>query len=369
MSADLRRKLFLSLGFAFIVYVAFVLWNDFGSLRSALIDFPWAWLIPVVLLTLTNYALRLFRWHWWLHLLKVPIRLWDTTRIFGVGMLMVMTPGKAGELLKAWMVKNVAGTPVSTTAPTIVAERLIDGAAMLILASVGLFAFPDPRAQSVAALVLAVFLAGVIILQVRPLAEVLLKLGERTPVVKKFAHSLRLMYESSYTLFRPGPLLIALGIGVIAWGLEGIAYAIVLVGFGAPASWDTLLKAVFIFNISTVIGALLALPGGLGGVEGSMVIQSRRLLGMTTAAATAAALLTRFVTLWMGVGIGVVSFLLWNDLLAGSEEAAAEKAAGDAAAEAALRASDEAHSLGEAPPSSAAAEVAEPADPAPPPTV
>jgi uncharacterized protein (TIRG00374 family) len=333
MSADLRRKLFLSLGFAFIVYIGFVLWNDFGALRTALVDFPWLWLIPVILLTLTNYAARLLRWHWWLRLLKVPIRFSDTARIFGVGMLMVMTPGKAGELLKSWMIRNVTGTPMSTTAPTIVAERMIDGAAMLMLAGVGLFAFPDPRAQAIAALVLGIFVAGVVVIQIRPLAEGVLALGERTPVVKKFAHSLHLMYESSYILFRPGPLLIALLVGIFSWGLEGLAYAIVLVGFGAPATWDTLLKAIFIFNISTVIGAVLALPGGLGGVEGSMVFQSRRLLGLTSASATAAALLTRFCTLWMGVGIGVVSFLLWPDLLAGSEGAAAQKAADQASAD------------------------------------
>ena len=42
---------------------------------------------------------------------------------------------------------------------------------------------------------------------------------------------------------------------------------------------------------------------------------------MPAATATAAALLIRFCTLWLGVGIGVVSFLLWSDLLAGSEKA------------------------------------------------
>ena len=81
-----------------------------------------------------------------------------------------------------------------------------------------------------------------------------------------------------------------------------------------------MLVAIFIFCISTVIGAVFALPGGLGGVEGSMVALSMRILGLSSASATAAALLTRFCTLWMGVGIGVVSFLLWPDLLAGSEK-------------------------------------------------
>lgn len=321
MSPDLRRKLFLSLGFALVVYAAFVLWSDFASLNAALVDFPWLRIIPVVLLTLANYGARLLRWHWWLHLLGVPIRLYDTMRIFGIGMMMVMTPGKAGELLKAYMVRNVVRTPMSTTAPTIVAERLIDGAAMIVLAGIGLFAFPDPRAQSVAALVAVVFVVGVAVIQYRPLALKVLALGEKLPVVKKFAHQINLMYESSYTIFKPQHLVPALLIGMASWAMEGIAYGIVLVGFGAPATFDTFLKAVFIFNISTVIGALLALPGGLGGVEGSLIFQSSRLLGLGSASATAAALLTRFVTLWMGVGLGVISFLLWPDLLAGSEDA------------------------------------------------
>ena len=79
--------------------------------------------------------------------------------------------------------------------------------------------------------------------------------------------------------------------------------------------------AVFIFNISTVIGALFAMPGGLGGFEGSAFFWVIRLFAMPGATATAAALLIRFCTLWLGVGIGVVSFVLWSHLLAGAEKA------------------------------------------------
>ena len=61
------------------------------------------------------------------------------------------------------------------------------------------------------------------------------------------------------------------------------------------------------------------MPGGVGGFEGSSVFWTNRLFGMELAAATAAALLVRFCTLWLGVAIGAVSFLLWPDLLAGAE--------------------------------------------------
>ncbi|HXF60768.1 MAG TPA: lysylphosphatidylglycerol synthase transmembrane domain-containing protein, partial [Caldilineaceae bacterium] len=129
MNPDLRRKFLLSLVIALLVYIALALYSDWNKLTAALSSFPWLLLVPVLGLTLLNYIGRALRWHWYLRLLGSPISLRDSSRIFGVGMLMVMTPGKAGEFLKCYMIKNVAGTPMSVTAPVILAERLLDGAA------------------------------------------------------------------------------------------------------------------------------------------------------------------------------------------------------------------------------------------------
>ena len=283
------------------------------------------YLVPVIGLTLVNYIGRCLRWHWYLRLLGSPIAFWDSVRTFGVGMMMVMTPGKAGEFLKPYMVKNVAGTPMSVTAPVILAERMLDGMAMLILAAAGLFAFPNTTARTVAALVLTFFIVFVVVVQVRPLALWALGIGERMPVVSRFAGHLHRSYESARIVFGLRNLLIALTVGAICWAAEGAAFYIVLLGFGAPAGAETLLVAVFIFSISTVIGAAVAMPGGLGGVEGSLVALSVQILALSTAQATAAALLIRFCTLWFGVLIGVVSFMLWPRLLAGAEPAVQER--------------------------------------------
>jgi uncharacterized protein (TIRG00374 family) len=326
MSGDLRRKIIYSMGFALLVYVGLALYSDWGDLRTALLDFPWQWLPVVIALTLVNYAGRLLRWHWYLRTLDVPIEFRDSARIFGVGMLMVMTPGKAGEFLKSYMVKNVSGAPMSRTAPVVLAERATDAAAMILLATVGLMTFPDRRARLIAIAVLGSFLLFVGLVQSRPVALWVLGQGEKIPVVRRFVHLLHAFYESSYIIFGPRNLVISLLVGVFCWGAEGIAYYIVLVGFGVEPSMNALMSAIFIFTISTVIGAVFALPGGLGGVEGSLVALSRRIFGISTAAATGAALLVRFCTLWIGVGIGVVSFLLWPELLAGADEAQGERA-------------------------------------------
>jgi uncharacterized protein (TIRG00374 family) len=326
MSPDLRRKFLISLVIALLVYIALALYSDWNQLTAALSDFPWVWLIPVVGLTLLNYCGRALRWHWYLRLLDVPISLRDSSRIFGIGLLMVMTPGKAGEFLKCYMVKNVAGTPMSVTAPVILAERLLDGAAMLLLAAVGLFAFPNQLARWVAVLVFGNFVILVMIIQTRPLALALLRWLERMPVVNRFASHFHAAYESAYLIFGPRNLFLSLLIGVFCWSAEGIAYYVVLRGFGVPASGQALLMAVFIFCISTVIGALFAMPGGLGGVEGSLVALSVQLFALPVATATAAALLIRFCTLWLGVLVGVVSFALWPNLLAGAEQVRREPA-------------------------------------------
>jgi uncharacterized protein (TIRG00374 family) len=327
MGNDLRRKLILSLVLGLLLYVVLALLSDWTDLSAALTAFPWRWLVPVLALTLVNYVGRAVRWHWYLRLLDVPIGLWDSTRVFGVGMLMVMTPGKAGEFLKSYMVKNVAGTPMSVTAPIILAERLLDGAAMLFLAAAGLFAFPNPTARLVALVFLAVFVTFIVLIQARPVALRLLGLGEHLPVVKRFAAHLHIAYESAYVIFGLRNLQIALLVGVLCWGAEGVAYFFVLHGFGLAATWQNLLIAVFIFCMSTVIGAVLAMPGGLGGVEGSLVALTTQLLSVPVATATAAALLIRFCTLWFGVGLGVISILLWPQLLAGAERARTQQEA------------------------------------------
>ncbi|MCB0061395.1 MAG: flippase-like domain-containing protein [Caldilineaceae bacterium] len=319
MSNDIRRKILFSLLFALLIYMALALWSDWHDLTTALLDFPWLWLPLIIGLTLVNYVGRLFKWHWYLRLLGIPIQRQDSARIFGVGMLMVMTPGKAGEFLKSYMVKHVTGTPMAVTAPIVLAERMTDGMAMLLLASVGLFAFPEPTARWVAAIVFVNFILTVLVIQIRPLALRILAFGKHLPLVRRFADHLYSFYESSYLIFRPRNLFISLFIGVVSWVAEGLAYFLVLVGFGATVSAQTVLIAVFIFCISTVIGAVFATPGGLGGVEGSLVALSSSLLSLPTAVATAAALLVRFCTLWLGVSIGVVSFALWPHLLAGSD--------------------------------------------------
>jgi len=148
------------------------------------------------------------------------------------------------------------------------------------------------------------------------LALAALALAARLPLVRRFIPSVRDFYEGSYLLFKPGITLAAVGLGMVSWLAEGVGFYLVLVGLGVPAGLETLSSAVFILAFSTVVGAVSALPGGLGAAEASLSGMLILLLGLGADTAAAATLLIRFATLWFGVGLGPLTWVFSRDLFA-----------------------------------------------------
>ncbi len=313
-----------SLLLALIVYMALILYGDWRQLSARLADFPWGWLPPAVGLTLVNFGVRLLKWHWYLRLINTPISFDQSARIYGVSFLMMMTPGKVGEFLRAFMVRNVSGVPVSVVAPVVLAERMTDGLAMILLAGIGLLAVDDAAIRAAAILALAGIVSIIVAIQVRPLAMACLAIGHRIPIVNRFADKLAAFYESSYHILKPKYLLISVLVGLVSWASQGLAFYLVMLGFGVAAGFDSMLASVSIFNISAVVGAVVATPGGLGGVEGSLAALSSQILMLSRSEAAAAALLIRFITLWFAVALGLVCLALWPHLLTSREEAKSE---------------------------------------------
>jgi uncharacterized membrane protein YbhN (UPF0104 family) len=66
----------------------------------------------------------------------------------------------------------------------------------------------------------------------------------------------------------------------------------------------------FFYATSTLAGALVPVPGGLGVTETSLKEQMQELGHVSPAASTAAMILVRFATLWFAVLVGFVSLSL-----------------------------------------------------------
>lgn len=292
-----------------VVVVGIVIFSDAGALSRALQDFDWRLLPLVLALTILNYGLRFIKWQYYLRLLGVStLSQRDSLMIFLAGFTMVMTPGKVGELLKSYLVRQRAGVPMTRTVPIIFAERLSDGFALLVLSGVGLTVFRYGWQLQVAGAVISVI--GLFVLQREAWIHAILRRLERTRPGHSRGEAMIELYDSTRVLLRPRPLLTAVGIGVTSWLGECVAFFLVLVGLGIPATWSVLLASIFVFAASTWIGGASMLPGGLGAAEltvAGLLLVTIDDPAMTSTLAGTATLLIRFATLWFGVLIGVVA--------------------------------------------------------------
>ena len=306
----MRRRFALSLLFGLLVVTALAFIGDAPRVIAAARHFAWAYVPAVLALTAFNYVLRGVKWQYYLRLIGARVSVSDGAAIFACGLSMAMTPGKVGELLKAWLLRARAGTPMAVSAPVILAERLTDGVAMLILASAGLLLYRHGW-QALLLIALAAVVA-VAVVQSRPLSLRILTALEGVPVLAPRAHHLRAFYESAYVLLSWRPLLVALAIGVVSWSGECVAFFLILAGLGFAPTPGLLIRAAFVLATSTLVGSASLLPGGLGAAEASSAGLLRLVLPITGPKAVVATLLIRFCTLWFGVGVGVVSLLLFR---------------------------------------------------------
>lgn len=294
--------------------LALMLAGDIRQVSQHVLTFDWR-LFPLALgLTLFNYTLRFFKWHFYLGQVGVkdyPLR--SSARLFVGGFPLAVTPGKVGEILKAVWVNRECGIPTAAGVAVVAAERISDGLAVLALSTLGVIAFPQywPAFASILALLVGIILVS----QIRPLALGLLKLGERLPLARRFIPDLRAFYEGSFLLFRPKATFLAVCLGAISWLGEGIGFYLILLGLGNPPGWALLSNAVFILAFSTVVGAVSTLPGGLGAAEASIAGMLVLLAALDNGAAAAATLLIRFATLWFGVALGLLIWARHPDLL------------------------------------------------------
>jgi glycosyltransferase 2 family protein len=307
MLAQLRRRMLVGLTIGVVVVMALVLISDAQALGRALRDFDWRLLPLILALTFLNYVLRFIKWQYFLRVLGVTtLSRRDSAMIFVAAFTMVMTPGKVGEFLKAYLVRLRAGVPMARTAPIIFAERFSDGFAMLVLAGIGLTAFQYGWQVLVAGAIASV--AGLVLIQQERLVHSILRWLDRTRLGHGRAEALETLYDGTRALLRPRPFTTAIGIGIVSWFGECVAFYLVLIGLGIEGSWHLLLAATFVFAAATWIGGASMLPGGLGAAEASvagLLLLTVRDPLMTASLAATATLLIRFATLWFGVFIGV----------------------------------------------------------------
>ena len=306
MLQKIKKKILFSIAAAGILYLGFTFYANIDKLAAVFETFNW-FLIPLLsLLSLLNYFLRFLKWDYYLSIVKVKIKRIDSFFIFMSNLIMAVTPGKMGELLKSYLVKEISGTPVSKTFPIIFVERITDFVSLIFITLIGAYLYNFGRE-----IILGVgifFLLVCITLSNKKIALPFLQLLEKVKFLEKHLKSIHTAYESSYSMLQPLPLLYMTVLGIFSWSLECFAYYLILINFHLQVSF---LWAAFSYGFAIIVGALSMLPGGLGITEGSLTFMLIR-KNISKDIAVASTFIIRAVTLWFAVLVGIISVTIYQ---------------------------------------------------------
>jgi uncharacterized protein (TIRG00374 family) len=277
--------------------------GDVRQLAARLGGFHGAAFVAALGLALANYAIRFVRWEMYLRRQAVRVPLATSALVFGAGLSLAITPGKVGELVKSYLLRKLHNVPATRTAPVVVAERVSDLLALILLAIVGVAGYGIATTLVLAAAGLVV--TGLVLLAWPRPTRALIDLVTHPRLVRRVRAPLHDIYGGLATLCRPAPLAAATALALPAWACECVGFALIVNAF--PGAHVDLGLAMVIYAATTIAGALSFLPGGLGVTEGMMtMLLVHGTARLDSASALDATLLTRLATLWFAVVVGLV---------------------------------------------------------------
>jgi len=231
------------------------------------------WLLPGIAVYFLAVVIRTWRWHYLLKPLKpISVRQLFPTVVIGY-MGNNVYPARAGELLRAYVLKRNEQISVSSSLATVIVERIFDGLVMLLFVFVALPTVPflPDVVRSIVifgslifftALIVFLFLAARPILAARlynPLIDHLLPHRWRDRVrgfIDRFMHGLAALRDFEH-------IVMIFFTSILIWLLETVKYWFVMHAFNFEVSFFTLMLMNGIVNLATTLPAAdrIAMPG------------------------------------------------------------------------------------------------------------
>ena len=234
-----------------------------------------------------------------------------------------LTPSgrSGGEPVRAYILSKQSNEDFKTTFASVMGDKIFDTVPFMVLA---IFAIAYLMSYFNLGATLFLLLLISLVLFVLALAFIILLCFNETIAINTVKWVFRLIkrftnkvdkYEETvltslvgfqsnlkYLLKDKRLLLIASLISFLVWFLELLRVFIVFQAFGVNVSLG-MIAAVFL--VSSLIGVIPLLPGGLGSIDGVMILLYS-MAGISASISTAATLIERMISLWMVLVLGVI---------------------------------------------------------------
>tara|TARA_Y100001933_G_scaffold236174_1_gene257896 strand:- start:350 stop:1336 length:987 start_codon:yes stop_codon:yes gene_type:complete len=296
-------------------YLFFSLFGQSGNLLFLIKELFFEISFGLFLISI-GYVIRYLRWRLIINsfgfypLVKTEYKLWIASYSF------TATPGKLGELIRCFFLRKLFNIPLIYSFFSIIFERLFDLIAVIIFA-VSFFTIKYKylilSSNKILMIGISIFVILTFLIRIRLidyrklLPYIIQKKFKFQGKVFKFEDVIKL--SNLKDLFKINILVKITFLSLFSWGLEGLAFLLLLKNLNFDIS---LLKATFIHTISGFIGALTMIPGGLVFTE-AITVSILKLQTIPFDYGIPITSIIRLMTLWYITLLGTISLFLIRD--------------------------------------------------------
>jgi glycosyltransferase 2 family protein len=294
---------------------------DLNEVRNSLEKISEGWLLMAFAMLAAGYAARVIRWWIMLHALdgKIQMRACVWPLICGIAVNNVL-PLRAGDVLRVMGFRHLLAAPAGRVLGTLILERLLDVATLLVILAAALAALPAeivPRALTWmaggSAALLLVMVFGVLFGSGLLRRIVLMVTGWRPIRQREYGPTLIASVEElirALELLRsPARGAILMLLSSLVWILEGGMFACVSMGLRTDAGF---VGPWFALATGTLATMLPSMPGYLGTFD-YFAMQGLVLYGASVTSAAAFALIVHAI-LWGPITVMGLGYLLFHGI-------------------------------------------------------
>lgn len=296
------RALALVLALAACLYAVAAVWAGWAEVWQVMRRIGWQGMLLAAVCSSASYLFRFVRWRFCLRHLGAVVPWRFNLGAYLAGLALTASPGKLGETVRSVLLLRY-GVPPAHSLAAFLADRMGDVLGVCLLgaatgALVGAYA-----GLMGGAFVVCLAASGVLWLVItRSSISLARRLqASRLPVLRLGPDVLSAWAE----LWGGRRIPVYVVPAMLAYGIQALVFAFLCARAGIEID---VAQAVAIFAFATLFGAASMVPGGLGAMEGALVVQLD-LLGVPASLSVPVAMAVRLVTLWLAMLIGALAML------------------------------------------------------------
>ncbi|WP_323736984.1 UPF0104 family protein [Methanosphaera sp. ISO3-F5] len=318
------KKIGVLLAIGLIILIAMIMFIGPDQILSALQTANMNYVLLAIVVQIIILALWNTRWSIICKSLNIPhkqLPLFAMT-IIGLAINDLTPSGRSGgEPVRAYLLSKSSNEDFKRTFASVMGDKIFDTFPFMVLA---IFAIAYLMLYlHLSASLFSLLLISLLLFIIALLFIILLCFNEAIALstvkwvfrqIKRFTNKVDKYEETAltsllgfqnslkYLLSNKRLLIVASAISFLVWFLELLRVYIVFMAFGVNVSLG-MIAAVFL--VSSLIGIIPLLPGGLGSIDGVMILLYS-MAGISASVSTAATLIERMISLWMVLILGVI---------------------------------------------------------------